>query len=463
MNQPPFKPAAHLLLSLTAIALAAFAYWNSLLEKPTTPPKEVFSTEATVTPSVSKNSEPSGSPQVAAKNDLPPVPKLSSVSLDSSVVLPKLQISIKNDDMEAEAFRVANVLVAKMPNDARALHVAALCNSQLHKTTEAQNLWLKCIELSPKSEAFYLNVAANALYRGDTDIALEILQKATANGLESADITHHLGLALSKLGDDEKAAEVLKKAVQKQPNLGGHWMLLGQSELKLNRLQDAKSSLSKALELGVQTRAVYLALLNTSVRLGEKDEVRLYREKIDELGDQNVGDGREQFRANSERDAKRILVTVLGEAYVVYKDANLPENAEHAALRLLAIEPNHYGTCVFLSDLYRARKMPAEELATRQRMLELNPSDLLNHLQAARILSDMGYPKRCEAAIKTVTTLAPQRALGFAAMAEFLVSQGLFEQAQWYAEQALERERSPGGLKLLESIQKALGKKTETK
>ena len=96
-------------------------------------------------------------------------------------------------------------------------------------------------------------------------------------------------------------------------------------------------------------------------------------------------------------------------------------------------------------------------------MLEIKPSDLVNHLQAARILSDAGYPKRCEAAIKIITSLAPQRALGYAAMAEFLVSQGLFKRAQWYAEQALERERSPGGLKLLETILLALGKEAEAK
>ena len=152
------------------------------------------------------------------------------------------------------------------------------------------------------------------------------------------------------------------------------------------------------------------------------------------------------------------LVTVLGEAGVVYRDVGMFESAEHTALRLLALEPNNYGTCVFLADMYHSRDMQAEELATRQRMLELNPSDLVNHLRAARILSDAGYPKRCEAAVKAVITRAPQSALGFAAMAEFLVSQGLYSRAKWYAEQALERERSPGGLKLLETIDRELGK-----
>ena len=385
------------------------------------------------------------------------------ISLDSSVNFSKIQITVEKGEMEAEAFRVGAALMAKRPNDANAVHVAALCNSQLHMTTEAQNLWLRCIELSPKTETFYLNVAANALYRGETELALDTLEKAIANGLDSADISHHMGLALAKLGEDEKAVEVLKKAVQKQPALAGHWMLLGQSELKLNRLEDAKISLNRAVELGVRNRAVYLALLNTSARLGDKAAAGLYREKIEESADQSVSDGREQFRAHSEKDAKRVLVTVLGEAGVVYRDVGMFESAEHTALRLLALEPNNYGTCVFLADMYHSRDMQAEELATRQRMLELNPSDLVNHLRAARILSDAGYPKRCEAAVKAVTTLAPQSALGFAAMAEFLVSQGLYSRAKWYAEQALERERSPGGLKLLETIDRELAKRSVPK
>lgn len=435
------------LTSIAAIGLAAFACWNSYALSRSIP-----------LPTAESPKLPS-SGAVSSGEAVPP----KQVSLESSVTFPKIQFAADKVGMEAEAFRVAEALMSKRPNDPKAIHVAALCNSQLHKTTEAQKLWLKCIELSPKTETFYLNVAANALYRGETELALETLQKAMANGLDSADITHHIGLALSKLGEDEKAVEVLKKAVQKQPALAGHWMLLGQSELKLNRLEDAKASLNKAVELGVRNRAVYLALLNTSVRLGDKVAAGVYREKIEESGDQSVSDGREHFRANSEKDAKRVLVTVLGEASVVYRDVNMLESAEHTALRLLALEPNNYGTCVFLSELYRSRGMQAEELAARQRMLEINPSDLVNHLQAARILSDAGYPKRCEAAIKIVTTLAPDRALGYAAMAEFLVSQGLFKRAKWYAEQALERERSPGGLKLLETILKASSQEAEAK
>lgn len=391
----------------------------------------------------------------------PPKSPVAVKSLDASVSIPTFQINVDKADVEAEAFRVAEQLLTRRPNDAQALHVAAVCNSQFHKTTEAQRLWLKCIELSPKTETYYLNVAANALFRGDTELALATLEKAEASGIQSADIAHHMGLALTRLGEDERAVEVLKRTLQKDSNLAAHWMLLGQSELKLGRLPAAKESLNKAVELGAKSRALYLALLNTSVRLGEKDEAARYRVIIESMGDKPTDDGREQFRTISDREAKRVLITVLGEACVVYRDAGLIEDAEHTALRLLAHDPDSYGTCLFLAELYQSRQLPAEELVARQRMLEINPSDIVNQLQVARILADTGHPQRCEAAIKLVIAIAPQQALGYAAMAEFLVSQGLPQRAQWYAEQALVRERSPAGFKLLAAILRAQGKETE--
>jgi tetratricopeptide (TPR) repeat protein len=445
--------------SLSSIGLATLALWRtavvaSAVSAAETPPniRSAPDREREDIPV-----QPSANVSAAAVTKLIPVPK----SLEATVAMPTFQLSVDKAELEAESFRVANQLLAARPNDAQAIHVAAVCNSQFQKTAEAQELWLKCIELSPTTETYYLNVAANALFRGETELALATLEKAIANGIRSADISHHMGLALTRLGDDEKAVEVLQQAINSDSNLAAHWMLLGQSQLKLNRLPDAKVSLNRAVALGVRNRAVYLALLNTSMRLGEKEEAAKYREIVDAAGDKPTDDGRERFRTISEREAKRVLLTVLGEACVVYRDAGLLEDAEHTALRLLAHEPDNYGTCLFLAEMYHRRNMPAEELIARQRMLEINPSEFLNQLHVARILADAGYPQRCEGAIKLVISIAPQKALGYAAMAEFLQSQGLANRAQWYAEQALDRERSPAGFKLLASILRSQGKEAE--
>jgi tetratricopeptide (TPR) repeat protein len=448
---------AAILISFVALAAAAFALrLNSNIAMNSS---DVTNGEKPFSPEPDRNAKKSA--ELASANASPIASQPSS--LESTVTFPTFQLAVDKADMEAEAFRVANHLLQRRPDDPMALHVAAVCNSQFHKTAEAEKLWQRCIDLSPKTETYYLNFAANALFRGGADAALENLEKARANGINSADIAHHLGLALGRLGEEERAISVLKEAVQKDPSLGAHWMLLGQSQLKLNQLDDAKLSLVKAMELGGQSRALYSALLNVSVRLGNKEDTLKYRKIIEEMGDDVVTDGREQFKTISDREAKRVLVSVLGEACAVFRDAGLLEDAEHTALRLLTHEPNNYPICQFLADLYLSRKWLPEELAARLRMLEINPTDLMNQLKVARIYADTGYFKRCEACIRNVVAIAPHKALGYAAMAEYLVSQKNFERAQWFAERAIEREPGSAGTKLLATVLRAQGKESEAR
>ncbi len=443
--------AAALILS----AGACVGVW--LGQRPAGPSTAVMSDTDPAKPVNADNSSIPGSSasvEVSTKADSPK-------PLEPSVVFPNFQVTEDKAALEAEAFAVANRLMAMMPNEAKAIHVAAVCNSQFHKTAEAQKLWLKCIDLSPNTETYYLNVAANAIFRGETELALETLERAYARGIRSADISHHTALALTRLGEDERAVEVLKNALKESSALPAHWMLLGQSELKLNRLEDAQASLNKALDMGIRSRPLYVALLNTASRMGNKELMEKYKQIVAESSDQPTDDGKEQFRAISDREARRVLITVLGEACVVYRDMDRVEDAEHAALRLLAHEPNNYGTCLFLAELYAKRHQVADEVAARERMLEINPSDLMNRLQFARLLVDAGFSKRGESQLKAVIMLAPQQAIGYAAMAEFLVSEKQPARAQWYAEQALQRENSPGGRRLLARILRSQGNEAE--
>jgi tetratricopeptide (TPR) repeat protein len=382
-------------------------------------------------------------------------------SEDSTVIFRDIPLSPKDAALESEAFRVAEDLLRALPNSPQALHVAAVCNSQLHKTQEAQNLWLKCIELSPKSETYYLNVAANAMFRGETELALETLRKAKAIGLDSNDISHHMGMALGRLGEDEQAVQILRPAVSKDPNLAGHWLLLGQSEFKLGKLDEARLSSEKAVDLGVRTRSVYQTLLNIAARQRDKEQVAKYKTLIDALGDQPAEDGQQQYRNTSLLEAKRTLIAVLAEASAVYRDAQRFQDAEHVALRLLALEPNNYGMLQFLAELYAKQKMLAEELTVRSRMQELRPQDMRGLLVIAKVQSELKRPKQCEATLKTLISIAPEQAIGYAAMAEFLLSIREAPKAQWYAEQALKHEASPGGYRLLSTVLRAQGKDRE--
>ncbi len=420
----------------------------------------------------SSSSLPSPSSSVAASSSPPLAPTKSvpkteaaqapvDLKLSSTVRLPLVPIATDKNKLEEEAFSVANTLAGKRPSDAKAVHVAAVCNSQLNKTGEAQRLWLKCVELEPKVETYYLNLAANGLFRGDTEFALSILEKAEANGISSSDISHHKGLALSRLGEDERAVEVLQKAIDSGASSPAHWMILGQSQMRLGKLDDAKRNMERAVELGVNNRALYSALMNTCVRLKLPEQAAKYREIVESMGDDTTTDGQQRFEMISDREARRVLISVLAEASSVYRGVGMFEDAELLALRLLAIDPGNYGMCRFLADLYHDGKRIPEEITVRERMLEIAPNDLMNYLQLAKNYADASQPKQTEALLKMAIAIAPNQAIGYAAMAEFLLERRNPTQAKWYAEQALNREPSPAGYKLLASIHRMLGQESE--
>ena len=461
-------------VSITAVILAGTVFWKVFLS-PALIPEDLATNVATVKPrsgenprnttSTAETASPAATP-ISKPTSNSPSSKPAAIALSEPKPLPTVRLPISptvsdKEKLREEAFSIANTLVAKRPSDARAIHVAAVCNSQLTQTVEAQRLWEKCIELEPRTENFYLNLAANALFRGDTEYALGVTEKALANGLTSSNMSHHQALALARLGEDERAVEVCREAIDNNAASPGHWLLLGQSLLRLGQHEDAKKTLEEAIQQGVDNRALYVALMNACVRLKLTEEAVKYRDKVDAMGDDAPADGNQSFAEMSEREARNALIAVLAEASSVYREAGMFEDGEMLGLRLLAIEPNNYGICRFLADLYRDTKRKADEIVVRERMLQLAPNDLMNVLQLARCYADTNQPEQTQATLKLAISTTPNEAIGYAAMAEFLLERREPAKAQWYAEQAVSREASPAGYRLLAAILRSQGKESE--
>ena len=123
---------AAILISFVALAAAAFALrLNSNIAMNSS---DATNKEKPVSPEPDRNAKKSTelTSTNAAQNVSQPA------SLESAVTFPTFQLAMDKADMEAEAFRVANHLQQRRPDDPMALHVAAVCNSQFHKTEEAE-------------------------------------------------------------------------------------------------------------------------------------------------------------------------------------------------------------------------------------------------------------------------------------------------------------------------------------
>lgn len=384
-----------------------------------------------------------------------------SLANSASIFLPTTAAVATAETLEQEAERVANGLVELLPDNANALHVLAILKAQLHKTSEAAELWKRCLELDPEAEPYYLNFAAVAIERGENQLAIDTLRAAAAHGIESPEINHHLGIALNSVGQSAEAAAVAQETLDKQPNAGAHWFILGRAQLQQGLFADAEVSLKRALELGSQSKELYFALFNACMRQGKKAEALEFKQGYDAFKEVKL-DLDERYKILSEAEARRICVSILAEAAALYHALDDLPMTEHLLLRILALEPKSLSACKELAEIYDQRGELANEIVIRQRIIQLDPSDLLHYLMLAKTQVRAGAPLQAEAQIKLAISLAPHIVTGYAAMAEFQMELDQPQTAQWYVEQALRLQPTVPGFKLLADALAAQGKVAES-
>lgn len=393
----------------------------------------------------------SGQPEQAMK---PPA------AMEATLRLPKLEVPAGKDELEAEAKFVVAELLQFYQDDARALHVSAMLNAQLHNTAEAQSQWERCVELEPDVEVYYVNLAAIALDRGDAEAAVETLRAAQQRGIESADMLHHLGVALLSLGEAEQALEIADQVLTGMPNDGAQWLIRGQAQLKLGDTAAAEESLKKAVALGVKTKAAYFSLLNACLRNGKREEAIGYREIYQGFQEKKLA-ADERYQVLSEAEARRVCISTLGESAALYRQRSEFQSAEHLYLRMLTLSPEHKAALSDLADIYRSSGKLAEEIVVCDRLTEVDPLNLINYLLLAKAASRLGQTEKAEAAIKLAISMSPQSVTGYAAMAQFLMEEDQTEKALWYLKRAVRLKPTKEGMQLLSRALRRLGRERE--
>lgn len=376
----------------------------------------------------------------------------------STIVLPRVSLQAEAEQLQAEAQQVVDALLEQHPQLPRALHVAAMFNSQVRRSGEAERLWSKCIELDPTEVAYYVNLAAIAMDRGNSQLAADTLEQAIAAGLESPDVQHHLAVALTKLGRCEEAEEVIQKALQAHPQSASYWTVLGQAQLKQGKAADAETSLKRAIELGARTATVYFNLGNALARQQKREEAAEYREKFQALKDSSEQlDKQERYDVLSTAESRRTAITTFCEAAVVHRDQGNSLESERLLMRAIVLDPSSPVAYNLLAELYREANMLAEERVVRERIVELQPLGLLNYLLLAKLEMGLGEPEAAEATLKLALAMRPDAIEPYATLAEFYLERKKFGQARWYAQEAVRRDESAEGYRFLARVCRAMG------
>ncbi len=102
----------------------------------------------------------------------------------------------------------------EVADNALALNVVAMYYSQNATTTKADELWKKCVALAPNDPINYFNWATNYLNRSESESALQVMEKAIANGLDRSIFTYQIAISLANLSLDSEVERARVEGTQ---------------------------------------------------------------------------------------------------------------------------------------------------------------------------------------------------------------------------------------------------------
>jgi tetratricopeptide (TPR) repeat protein len=360
-----------------------------------------------------------------------------AIQTTPTVELPTEPQAFETQPLREELLEIGGDLWHAYPEEPHALHVVALLYCDMQKTAEAQEIWKKCIRLSPDSAGPRVGLASAAMELGEDQLAVETLEAGFESGCTTADMYHELAAAHSKLGNLEEAEQAAKNGVASYPDTARIWLQLGQVQIQLGKFAEAEENLLKAVELGTADGSVYFSLANACARLGKTEEAAEYREEFSRRKDAQSTSADEQFQVRYDAELRTIAVASMCRAATVYDRHGNPERAEQLFLRALGLEPTNGVVAGELGNFYRRLGRIADALLVQQRLVAIEPNNAAHHLNLASLSSQLGDVETAEAALKRVIAMRPNIAAGYAGLAQLYLQTGNVAQARWFAEAAL--------------------------
>jgi len=217
-----------------------------------------------------------------------------------------------------KAQKILEGIIAKKPNEARALINLGIAYKNQGQLTKAIDVYKRAIKLNYKTFAAYNNLANVYLEQNEFKLAKNSFLKAIELKPDYAEGYGNLGVYYQTKGNKILAKRYYNKAVRLNPNLfdtlsnlssilesEGNYkkaLIFAKKALDINsdnanicntmanilrgvgELPEARKYYQKAIKLDSRLASVYPNLLDVLLRLGENDLAKKIHKKMDELG-----------------------------------------------------------------------------------------------------------------------------------------------------------------------------------
>ena len=355
--------------------------------------------------------------------------KNSSEAPLQHVHFPTLDETIQVESLQAELLGIADRLVADFGASTDGLHVAAMIFAEFKKTKRAEDIWRRCTELKPKELGPFVGLASVLSQRGDDSQAVELLDGLYQSGRKSAELIADLAAGLSKIGEMERADIVINDGLAMFPDNAALQTQRGTLDTQLGRFESAEIAFRRAIELGDNSKSMAVMLGNILARRGKTEDAKQIRAAIQQ------DDSAKANRTTSFEES--YLKTLRGLAVRFYQFGakaammnGVPNVSEQWLLRATAIEPSDLSTYMELSAVYRRTNRIQEALEVQQRLLELQPTNVLNHINLASVASQLGQFDLAERVLVEATKASPEVAFPYAELAKIRLGKRQYSMAK---------------------------------
>ncbi len=387
-------------------------------------------------------------------------PDAERAQLKTAVREATAKVSSDSAELLLESGELVDHLLQQFPDNGAALDVAALLYQSLGRTKDAVRCWQRSIELEPSLAASaHAAIAAIAYEEGQLDVAAEHYRAAMQLDRDSAVYPVHLAEALIDQGKLEEAVELLTGLLKTRPKLMTASVLLGQAYLGLKQYDRARQHLETGVAMGPEFTNGYFALATACARLGDQEKSREYLARFKELKALDEQRHRRALQSSAGTSQTRELAArtsaAVGKAYLTHGDYQMGEACLRRACELgpANVEPR-----TVLAWMYEQQGRTDEALGVLAELSEKTPDDLGAQMSAASAYVRLRRFDEAERAFRRAIELTPQRAGGYAALANFfLQTRRNLDEAGMLAEKAVSLEPAADNHFLLSLIRKTRG------
>jgi tetratricopeptide (TPR) repeat protein len=215
------------------------------------------------------------------------------------------------EELLEEARQLAAGLEETFPQDADALNLAATIHNELFQDSDkAMDCWERALAIDPNSAEVHFNIGCSARGSGDYQKATSHFLKTHARSPEMGDVRYLLADSLLKLGEADRAIDVLQEAGDPGRYGAKGRLVLGHAYSQRGDFEAAKRHFEAALAVEPKNLQAHHGLIKVMMRLKQPEQAKKHRDAVAELEKsirESAGADRASETAQVTRDVKYVV------------------------------------------------------------------------------------------------------------------------------------------------------------